>query len=525
MKYFSLPKILVVVIIGVLIARKIIVDTNTAIIISCGFIVFIIIGSILFNKHFYKYRLLHVIVILPCLLAGLTLQVTNNSIFYNYETTEFQKSTLLKVTSTPKLKGKNYRFKCKIINHKNIPNAFVYIRNNEIEVLPKRYDIIQTNKKINLIENSETSTFDFKKYCINNNIAYSIYINNSDINLVDLNNRKTHLFFEKIQESLANRLMYYLQDSIYYSIAAALILGYDQLTHETRSTFSATGAIHVLCVSGLHVSTIFMLITFFLKPLNNLYFRRYITPIITLILLWVYAAITGFSPSVARASFMLSFILIGRLINRDVITINALCGAAIIMIISNPNIIYNVGFQLSFGAVFGIIFFNNEINNRLLKINELTKKIRYFPTKLLEKILGLISVSISVQMLLAPALLYYFKIFPNYFLFANMAAIPLATIILYLGIFLLIISPIEFLASIVGKALYFIIKLLLSSINFIHNIPFSTCEISGLKISQVLLCLIFIFIFINLLRFGLSAKKIIYSLIVIIIFIVSLIIQ
>ncbi|MDL2238836.1 ComEC family competence protein [Bacteroidales bacterium OttesenSCG-928-K22] len=520
MKDYPLPKMLIGVIIGIMISRKLIVEAGSAIIISMGFIILIITGNFILKRFFYKYNLLNVVVLLFCVFTGIALQMTNNCIFYEYQSNEFQQNTLLKVISSPQLKGKNYRFKCKIIGEKNIPNTFVYIRNNEVMVLPKRSDIIQLSKKVNIIENGETSTFDFKRYCHRNNIAYSIYTNCGDINYIDTTNKSLHLFFDNIQEGLANKLLYYIQDSSCFSIAAALILGYDQLSQETRSVFSSTGAVHVLCVSGLHVSTIFLLISFLFKPFSNVYFRRYINPVISLIILWMYAAITGFSPSVTRASFMLSFILIGTLINRDVITINTLCGAAMLMIIANPNIIYNVGFQLSFGAVLGIITFNNEINFRLLKANRLTNKIPHFPHKLFENLIGLISVSISVQMLLAPILLYYFHIFPNYFLLSNIIAIPIATIILYLGIFLLLISPIKIIATLIGKLLNFVIKILVSGINIIHNIPFSTIEVSNLKVSQVVLFILLIFLFVNSLKLGFSKQKIIGSLLVVIMFII-----
>ena len=509
MRYFPLPIMLIAVICGLLVSRNIIVSTSTALIILLCFVAFIVLISVLLRKLYFRFSFLNVLVVFFCVLAGMALRISNNTIFHQYETQEFADGTLLKVISSPKLKGNNYRFKGKIIGEKAVPDAFVYIRNKDITTLPKRADVIQLDRKMQLIENGNFNAFDFKAYCHRNNIAYSTFSYNSNVSFVDTTNFSGILFFEKIQERLSDKLLYYLQDSVCYSIAAALILGNDQLTQETRAVFSATGSIHVLCVSGMHVSIIFLMITFLFKPFTNIYFRRIVSPLISLILLWIYAAITGFSPSVTRSAFMLSFVLVGIFFDRDTITLNTLCGAAVIMIVANCNILYNIGFQLSYCAVLGILFFNNEVGYRLQSIYPSSKKLRAIPRYIFTKTIELVSVSLSVQLFLAPILLHYFKVFPNYFLLANIVAIPLATVILYVGVFFVIISPVEFLAAIVSKVLYVLIKALVSCTKFIYNLPLSTFEVSSFNIGQVLLFIVFAFLMMHSLKSGFSMKKIV----------------
>ncbi len=128
-------------------------------------------------------------------------------------------------------------------------------------------------------------------------------------------------------------------------------MGYkDLLGRDVIMTYASSGAMHVLAVSGLHVRIIFMVLNFFLSFLNSIKFGNYLKAFILIIALWIYALITGMSPSVLRATTMFSFIIIGGALKRDTNIYNTLAASAFVLLIYNPFIILQVGFQLSYAA-------------------------------------------------------------------------------------------------------------------------------------------------------------------------------
>ena len=129
------------------------------------------------------------------------------------------------------------------------------------------------------------------------------------------------------------------------------------ISDELQSSFANSGAIHVLAVSGLHVGIVYMLLNFVLSFLNKSKRKKVVKSVIIIAIIWLYAFLTGLSPSVTRAALMFSMINIGTTLNRDISFFNILAGAALIMLLFNPLNLFEVGFQLSFIAVAGIVYF------------------------------------------------------------------------------------------------------------------------------------------------------------------------
>ncbi|MFQ5335378.1 MAG: ComEC/Rec2 family competence protein, partial [Flavobacteriales bacterium] len=215
-----------------------------------------------------------------------------------------------------------------------------------------------------------------------------------------------------------------------YAVASALILGYkDALDDQIRHSFASAGAMHVLAVSGLHVGIIFLVLKSLLGFLERLKYGVFIKTFIMLSGLWFYAALTGFSPSVMRATTMFSFILIGKAMNRTAVIYNTLAASAFALLLFNPFLIMEVGFQLSYLAVVGIVF----IQPRLYHI--------WHPKLwIIDKIWAITTVSLAAQIATFPLGLLYFHQFPNYFLFSNLIVIPMAAVILYNGMLVLALS-------------------------------------------------------------------------------------
>ncbi len=247
-------------------------------------------------------------------------------------------------------------------------------------------------------------------------------------------------------------------------------------------TYASSGAMHVLAVSGLHVGIIFMVLNFFLSFLNSIKFGNYLKAFILIIALWIYALITGMSPSVLRATTMFSFIIIGGALKRDTNIYNTLAASAFVLLIYNPFIILQVGFQLSYAAVLGIVYLQPKLHNL------------YRPSFwLLDKVWAISAVSIAAQIATFPLGMFYFHQFPNYFLLSNLFVIPLATFIIGFGVFLFLISWYLPLSNLIVLVLNKLLLFLNFSVDWVQSLPHSlTVGVSVYKMETFLIYLIVI---------------------------------
>ncbi len=207
------------------------------------------------------------------------------------------------------------------------------------------------------------------------------------------------------------------------AIASALLLGKkDALDQELKVDFAGAGAMHVLAVSGLHVGIIYLVLATFLNCIFPQRKGKWPKAFLLLACLWSYALLTGSAASVLRASTMFSFVIIGQTLQRRPHIYNTLSGSALLWLIIAPRSVFDVGFQFSYLAVFGIVTFHPRIDSWVVS--------RY---SWVERAWSLVGVSLAAQLATFPLGAFYFHQFPNYFLLTNFLVIPLATLILYAG--------------------------------------------------------------------------------------------
>jgi competence protein ComEC len=256
-----------------------------------------------------------------------------------------------------------------------------------------------------------------------------------------------------------------------YAVAAALLLGYvGDVSPELMRGYSASGAMHVLSVSGMHVGIIYLFLEFILSFLNRNKWGKIFKVVLILLLIWFYAMMTGLAPCIARAAVMITLPIIARSMNRVPDMINVIASTFFIMIAYDPLVLYDIGFQLSFLAVTGLVILYKPIYDL------------YITSKWLpDKIWSLWAVSIAAQIATLPVTLYVFHQFPNYFLLTNLLVVPVSSLVIYTGIIVLAFSPWAWLSMLLAKALIFLIWLLNSMILFIERLPLSTTN--GLFIS------------------------------------------
>lgn len=256
-------------------------------------------------------------------------------------------------------------------------------------------------------------------------------------------------------------------------VASALVLGEkDALDYELYNAFSVTGTMHVLAVSGLHVGIIYSMIIFVLGPMKKFRGGKVCLALVSMVILWGYALVTGLSPSVLRATMMFSFVTIAGPWGRRANIYNTFGVSAFVLLLFDPGLIFSVSFQLSYVAVFGIVYFYP----RLVKIWRPS-------TWLARKVWEMSCISVAAQLATFPITLFYFHQFPVYFLLANFLAIPLSFGILVVGISLLLVSVWAPLASATGYLLYYLVLAMSQSVVFTASLPFGVVD--GVYISPL----------------------------------------
>ena len=332
---------------------------------------------------------------------------------------------------------------------------------------------------INIIKPPQNpGEFDYKNYLDRKGIYYQGFVKANKWKVFEKNQgNPVFKFSYKLRSLFLSILRKNKIEGNEYAIASAILLGYnDKLDPELRSEFTGAGAMHILCVSGLHVGIVCLFLTFLLGFLRKNKFGRILYFIILILSLWVYALITGLSPSVMRAATMISFVIVGKAMNRYSDIYNSLAVSAFVLLIINPFIITEVGFQLSYAAVVGIVALQPPMY-RLFVFNN------WFA----DKTWAIITVSIGAQLGTFPIAIFYFHQFPDYFIITNLIVIPLSFLIISSGFLLLIFSPVHFIAYLISKILTYLIIALNFSVQFIDSMPFSKLTDISLNIYEVIL--------------------------------------
>jgi len=339
----------------------------------------------------------------------------------------------------------------------------VYFRKDSLSRNIRQGDLLVLDVTLNPVTNSGNPyEFDYRGYLARQHISRSVFAESGNWQQLDSYAQSPLL-------NLSNRIRNYLLDVFHraglsgneLAVASALVLGYKaDLDDELRQAYSASGAMHVLAVSGLHVGIVYMVLITLLKLAPFINRSRWLRALISLAFLWLFALITGMSPSVMRATTMFSFMAAGEALNRRAYTYNSIAASAFVLLLVNPNNLLEVGFQLSYMAVISIVFLHRYFYGLFS-----------FKNWLLNQAWNLTCVSIAAQIGTAPLALYYFHQFPSYFILSNFVVIPAATVIIYGALILFIVSSVPLLLETLGWLLDKFLYVINSLIFFIEKIP------------------------------------------------------
>ncbi|MBO7234033.1 MAG: ComEC/Rec2 family competence protein [Paludibacteraceae bacterium] len=450
--------------------------------------------KLLTHNSFKRKISLHILYIIPIALLLMAGGMTLAHIKTKQVKSDFtDQKALFTMTIMDKPIEKPNSFLCKAkITHKLLNdssfsargNVIIYVQKDSLSASISEGDILLCHTVFPAYRPSgNPDVLDYNNYLFKQSISSTAYIPADKWKRVG---KDTSFSIIKTAHNCRNFLMniykkYNIKEQN-LAVLAALTLGdKQQLDPDTKMAYSASGAMHILAVSGLHVGIIYAILYLFLYPLRKRKNNSLISSLIIFIALWCYAFITGLSPSVLRATIMLSVILIGKASGRKSYIYNTIALSAFLLLIYNPFYLYHVGFQLSYSAVLAIVFLQPKLY-----------KLCYLPNKILNYIWGLITVSIAAHIGTFIWSLLYFHQFSTYFLLTNLIVIPIATIILYSAALFFLFAFIPFIPQCLALILNAELSILNAFVKWIEHLPLSIipCFINKYQAILLVICIV-----------------------------------
>lgn len=341
--------------------------------------------------------------------------------------------------------------------------------------------------------------FDYRRYLAHKNIYYQGYLQADDVEVIQNGGGNAVVGMAlDARQYLVAKFSRYISDKEALEVCSALILGYRaNFQAETLEAFINTGTVHVLSVSGLHVGMVFFLLNFLLGFLDKLRYGRALRFVVILLTIWGYVLLTGMAPSILRAGVMISFLLLAGWGRRTNHNINSLFASAFFLLLLDPFMLFDMGFQLSYLAVIG-----------LFTLYPLLRKMFAVRNRWINPIVQAIWVSISAQLFTTPLALYYFHQFPNYFLLGNLFVMIPATALMYVGLALAVL-PFSVLNVWFGVVLAYLSRFLLWGLKTIEGLPFAILQ--GIDLSVVGLVLFLFMLFFLLLAWYTTQKYFLWA--------------
>ncbi len=339
---------------------------------------------------------------------------------------------------------------------------FAYLEKSEKNSKLKPGDHIIFHSSLKIPENrGNPDEFDYAGWLKRQGVQYICFVDSLSWLKTGHASGRLRYYPVYARSFVEKRIRQQSEDKGSIAVMIAITLGNrSYLDREIRDEWSDAGGIHVMAVSGLHVGLIWAFLDYLFKiflPWKRMRMMRFF---FCITVLWFYAFMTGLSPSVMRSSLMFSLVSFGRLIHRDSSVYNILMISALIQLLYNPAILYDLGFQFSYSAVFSIVTFFPLLESVIKPANKIVKKIT-----------DLACVSIAAQIFTFPLTLYYFHKFPVYFIITNYILIPLVTLLMILFLLSILLWFFESVSWLLLKSCIFISGIMNDSASFINKLP------------------------------------------------------
>ncbi|MCW5911157.1 MAG: ComEC family competence protein [Cyclobacteriaceae bacterium] len=376
------------------------------------------------------------------------------------------------IRSAPESKTNSWKFYVEIVQVKTtewIPasgKVVVYVSKKTIDKIPWLYGdkllIKGTPQKLRPPANP--NEFDYKRFLGFKNVYHQQFLKAGQVQFVAPSERKGFIYYShRVRDWAGTVIEAYIRGDQNQAVAMALVLGITEgIDNDLLSAYAASGAMHVLAVSGMHVGIIYVIILLLFKPIKKYQWSAWLVAAVSIFLLWTFAFVTGLSPSVLRAVTMFSFVALAKPLGWRTNIYNTLATSAFVLLLYDPYLVMSVGFQLSYLAVMGIVYLQRPLYNLWI-----------IDSRFGNWVWEITCISIAAQIATFALGMLYFHQFPVYFLVSNLFVIPLSTAVLVGGILLLGVSAITPLAFLIGRALEWMIELLNGTVMVTEKLPYS----------------------------------------------------
>ncbi len=323
-------------------------------------------------------------------------------------------------------------------------------------------------------------SFDYKRYSLFQGITHQVYLTTKDFETLTVTNKDRFKdFIFRCRSWVVATLQKFIKGEKEQGLAEALLIGYkDDLDKNLVESYTNTGVVHIIAISGMHLALIYGLLVFLTKPLKRRQLN-WLRVILILSALWLFTLLAGAQASVVRSAVMFTCIAAGEALSRRASICNTLALSAFLLLAYNPFWLWDVGFQLSYAAVLSIVTFYQPIYNWF-----------YFPNRVLDFFWKTMAISIAAQILTTPISLYHFHQFPVLFLLTNIIAVPTSSLVLFLEIGICVFAWLGPLANHLGQITEWLIRFMNSYIERIETVSFFFFFGFSLTIEQTLLLLI-----------------------------------
>lgn len=412
---------------------------------------------------------------------GATTQLVHTDRFqrnnYVHYPTIFEKPHLVSVVVREKLKssGHNDRYVA-LVNHiDNSISSGRILLNIRKESLKREFEI-GTHLRIKGILNknrppNNPNQFDYSEYLENKQIYAQLYPDPEEISIGSEIKKDIWYYASKIRTKIIGNLEKNNFHKTELDVAVALIMGQQQdISPEIIRDYQYAGAVHILSVSGLHIGFILLFVSFILKPLPNTRRGSLVKLVAILASLSLFGILAGLAPSVVRSVTMFSFVAIGNHLRRSVNIYHTLLVSILFILLFEPSFLFDVGFQLSYVALFFIVW-----------LQPLLASVWSPKYKVPKYIWDILTVSFAAQIGTLPLSIYYFHQFPGLFFVTNLAIIPILSFIMVLGVLVMLLAAFGYVPFFLSETLEWCIFYLNKIINsiaslesfIIQDIPFN----------------------------------------------------
>ena len=449
--------------------------------------------SLKFKIQFVQGILLHAVLLCMGLLITWNKDIGHDNNWYgNY----YRDSAYIVVQIAEPLTEKPKSFKAEGIAEAIISNditvnckgkLLLYFEKNTAAQSLRYGDRILVSKNLQPIKNTgNPGAFNYRQYAAFQQTFHNVFLKEQDWVLL---NEKNIQPFKQFIYTTREKILSILRNNINagkdeLGIAEALLIGYtNDLDKDLVQAYSNTGVVHIIAISGMHLGLIYIMLVWLLARIPTIKKSKWVRALLILSCLWLFSLLKGGSASVLRSAVMFSFITLGKTIfTKQASIYNSLAASAFAMLLYNPYYLWDVGFQLSYLAVTGIVIFQKPIYNSIGIKN-----------KWINKVWEMTAITLAAQVLTFPVCIYYFHQFPNLFLITNFIAVPLSTIILFAEIALVGLAWIPLAGLYLGKLTGWLVALMNTIIVSVNSISFSVWDnISATVLSTCLLYVVVI---------------------------------